>query len=129
MNALFYTIIFAVSMPLIIALVGDVLRITKMGKLDNERPRDQYANADGIVARSWAAQENAWESAILFSAAALVAHLSGVTSEQALTICLVFCAARILHLFFYLANLSTLRSISFVVALVCCARLFWLAAT
>lgn len=124
----FWTILFVMMLPNLIAALGDYLKVKEFGRFDNNDPRGQYALSKGAASRAWHAQQNAWEAAIFYVPSVLVAHLAGVSVEAMTTTCLVFCAARIAHLIFYIADLATLRSLSFVVALVCCLRLFWLAA-
>ena len=124
----FWTILFVIMMPNLIAGIGDYLKVKEFGRFDNNDPRGQSAASSGIASRSWSAQSNAWEAAIFYVPSVLVAHLAGVSAEAMTMTCLVYCAARVAHLVFYLSDLATLRSLSFVVGLVCCLRLFWLAA-
>ena len=77
----------------------------------------------GIGARALAAQQNGWEALAMFTPAVLIAHLNGATAGQAATAALLFVAMRVAHGFFYLADLSTLRSLSWVVAF---GALIWL---
>ncbi len=53
------------------------------GKADNKNPRAQVAQLEGVGARTYAAQENAWEAALMFTAAVLTSHLAGLSAEAA----------------------------------------------
>lgn len=125
----FWAIVFVVFLPTVIAGIGNYYRYREFDRLDNSNPRGQYAASTDVAGRAWAAQQNAWEAlAIIFSPAVLIAHLAGADVEQSAIASIVYCGARVAHFVFYLANLSTLRSLSYTVALACCVWLFYLAA-
>ena len=103
--------------PTLLAFTGGFLRHKELGKADNKNPRQQYAQATGIVSRAFAAQQNAWEALILFTAALAASYIAGVPQEQLATVSLVFVVARVLHAVFYLADRDALRSLAYLVAL------------
>lgn len=103
--------------PTLLAFTGGFLRHKELGKADNKNPRQQYAQATGIVSRAFAAQQNAWEALILFTAALVASYIAGVPQEQLATVSLVFIVARVLHAVFYLADRDALRSLAYLVAL------------
>ena len=67
--------------PIVLAAIGGYFRGKEFDTVDNKYPRLQASQLTGIGARVYAAQENAWEAAILFTAAALTSHLTGVSPE------------------------------------------------
>ena len=122
-----WALLFLILLPLVLAGVSDYLRIKEFDSFDNNYPREQSDKLSGIGKRAWAAQQNAWEALIIYTPSALVAHVAGADVQQSAYAALLFCAARVAHAVFYLMNLATLRSTSFMVALGCCLWLFWLA--
>lgn len=124
----FWAVVFLVFFPTVIAGVGNYYRYREFGCLDNSNPREQYAASTNIAGRAWAAQQNAWEALAVFIPAVFIAHLAGADTEHSAIASIIYCVARVTHFVFYLANLSTLRSLSYTVALACCVWLFYLAA-
>jgi len=129
MTTPFWSVLFVILIPFVLALSADYLRVKEFGDFDNEHPREQTARLTGVGARVWAAQQNAWEALIMFAPCVVIAHLAGADPGRSATAAIVFCVARVLHAAFYISNLSTLRSLSYFVALGCCLWLFWLSAT
>jgi len=124
----FWSVLFIILIPFVLALVNDYLRLKEFGEFDNQHPREQTAKLTGLGARVWAAQQNAWEALVMFVPCVLIAHLAGADPGGSATAAIVFCAARVLHAAFYISNLGTPRSLSYFVALGCCLWLFRLAA-
>lgn len=123
-----WCLLIATFLPLVWGFAGNAFRQRQFGKIDNQYPRLQQAQLTGIGARSLAAQQNAWEALAMFTPAVLIAHLNNVTAGQATLASLLFIAARIAHGCFYLADLSTPRSLSWAVGLGAVIWLFVLAA-
>jgi uncharacterized MAPEG superfamily protein len=113
-------------LPYVLAPLGGYFRIQQFKGLDNKHPRLQQAKMEGIGARALAAQQNAWEALPFFTAAVVVSHLAQADPGTAAKLSMGFVATRILHPILYLANIDTLRSIVFLVGLVCGFSLFWI---
>jgi uncharacterized MAPEG superfamily protein len=128
MTTPFWCLLFAVLAPYVLAFTGTYFKAKQFGTVDNKAPRAQSAQMTGVGARAYAAQQNAWEALPVFAVSVLVAHLAGADAGSSATAAVVWVGARILHGFFYLADLDKLRSLAFLVAIVACMRLFWLAA-
>ena len=128
MTTPFCCLLIAILIPYLLAFTASYFKIKQFGTLDNHQPRVQAAAQTGVGARLQAAQQNAWEALAVFTAAVLVAHVSGADPRASATAAMVFVAARILHAIFYAADQATLRSLAFFVAIGSCLRLFWLAA-
>ena len=114
--------------PYALAGVGGVLRAKQLGSLDNHHPRLQAQELRGIAARAYAAQQNAWEAVSFFGFAVVINHLAGGAPGPSATAALVYVAARVGHAAAYLANQPVLRTVVFLVSLICGIRLIWLAA-
>jgi len=107
---------------------GGYFRVKQFGTYDNRNPRAQSAALQGIGARALAAQQNSWEALAVFTPSVLVAHLAGADPEQSSTAAVVFILARVCYSAAYLADLSSVRSLTFLVGLGSCIYFFVLAA-
>jgi uncharacterized MAPEG superfamily protein len=109
--------------PYLLATYGGYYRKKSLGTMDNHNPRAQAARLDAYGARIYAAQQNAWEAATLFSASVLAATVAGVSPGNAVIPCLLFVAFRVLHPIAYLQGWAALRSTVSTAGLACCAWL------
>lgn len=103
---------------LIAALLPYVASVAAKGGakgFDNNEPRAWLAKQEGRRARANAAQQNGFEAFPFFAVAVLVARV--VHGPQALVdvLAMVFIAARVAYLAFYLAGSGSLRSLVWVV--------------
>ena len=117
MTTALWCLFITAMIPTLLSFTGGYLRHKELGKADNKNPRQQYAQATGVVSRVFAAQQNAWEALILLAAALLAASIAGVPQAELATVAIVFVVARVLHAVFYLADKDMLRSLSYLVAL------------
>jgi uncharacterized MAPEG superfamily protein len=127
MTTPFWCLLVVAFLPYLLALGGLYFRIKQFGHWDNDNPRGQYAQLEGVGWRVWASQQNAWEAMGLFTATVAVAHLAGADAEKSATAAIIFLVTRLLHPVLYMANLATLRSIDVIVGLLACMYLFVLA--
>jgi uncharacterized MAPEG superfamily protein len=123
-----WCLMIATFIPFAWAFSGHAFRQRQFGNIDNSHPRVQQASLTGIGARALAAQQNAWEALAMFTPAVLTAHLNGATAGQASLAAMLFIAARVVHGCLYLADLSTLRSLVWIVGTGSVIWLFVLAA-
>lgn len=128
MTTPFWCVLVAIGIPYVLSAAGGYFRTRQFGSLDNNHPRAQAAALEGVGARAYAAQQNAWEALPVFGLSVVIASLAGADPASSSLASLVFVAARVLHAVFYLADLAPLRSLSFIVGLGCCVWLFRLAA-
>jgi uncharacterized MAPEG superfamily protein len=128
MTTPFRCLLVVAVLPYVLASLGGYFRLKQLGELDNNHPRIQATRLEGIAARAWAAQANAWEALAVFGTVVIVAHLSNANAEASATASLVYLATRIAHPVLYLADLAPARTLVFVVGLGCIARLMFLAA-
>ena len=92
---------------------------------DNRNPRDFLARAQGLSARANAAQQNSFEVFAPFAAAVLVAHATGNAEQSTINLLAVlFIAFRLAFIYCYLADKSTMRSLTWAGGLCCIIGLF-----
>ncbi|MEZ7978817.1 MAG: MAPEG family protein [Myxococcota bacterium] len=120
----FWCLVVVIFIPIILGFVGAKARTDEFGSADNKHPRSQAAKLEGRGARVYAAQENAWEAAIMFSVAVITTHLAGLDPASAAPFAIGFVVLRIVHAVTYIADQDKLRSVSFILGLVCMITLF-----
>ncbi|MBY6196855.1 MAPEG family protein [Vibrio hangzhouensis] len=103
---------YLVKIPLAVAMAKD-------GGYDNRYPREQQSRLQGFGARSLASHQNAFESLLVFATAILLAITTGTTSENVQTLAIMHIGFRVLYHALYLLNMSTLRSVSWFIAIAC----------
>lgn len=92
---------------------------------DNHMPRAWLAKQTGFRARANAAQANLFESLPLFFAAVIITHQQQAPQSIVDGLALGFVAARLAYLVCYVANWATLRSIVWLVGMICVVTLFF----
>ena len=97
---------------------------------NNRNPRAWVAKQDGNykVQRANAAHLNGFESFPAFVAGVLMAQLAGVDPTMITKLALGFVVARILHGAFYVGDAPRLRSLSWLVGMLCVLALIVMAA-
>jgi len=128
MTTPFWCLLIVVFLPFASAIAGGYHRGRAFGAADNKNPRAQATQLEGAGARAYAAQANAWEATAVFTATVFTIHAAGVAPETAAPWTIAFVVTRVLHPIFYIADLDKLRSIVFLIGMVCVVRLFVLAA-
>jgi uncharacterized MAPEG superfamily protein len=123
-----WCLVLVALLPYVLSFAGAYFRQRQLGRIDNKHPRQQAAQLEGVGARAYAAQQNAWEALPFFTAGVVVSHLAGADAGTAANLSIGYLATRIVHPIVYLANLDLLRSLVFGVGLVCVAGLFWISA-
>jgi uncharacterized MAPEG superfamily protein len=124
MITLIWCLFIAALLPFI-AKIPLVFAMNKAGGYDNNHPREQQAKLTGFGARALAAHQNAFESLIIFSAAVLLAIATNTTGETIQLLAMGHIGARIVYNVLYLMNISTLRSLSWTVAIGCSFSIIW----
>ena len=117
-------------LPYVLSFSGAYFKMQQFGTIDNKHPRLQAAKLEGIGARAFGAQMNAWEALGFFTAVQVVLHLANPEAAKGATaanLSLVFLGTRVLHPIFYVANIDAARSGVFLVGLVCGGWLLWIA--
>lgn len=108
MTTAFWCVLVAGLLPYAATLTAKI----GAGGFDNRNPRDWLANQSGFRRRANAAQQNSFEAFPLFAAAVIVAHLASAPQPRVDMLAMVFVVSRLLYIAFYVADLSTLRSLA-----------------
>ena len=85
----------------------------------NQNPREFLAKTTGLAARANAVQQNSFESLPLFIAAILMAEYMVVPQSVVMTFGVAYLVFRVLYGICYLANWATLRSIVWLLSMLC----------
>jgi uncharacterized MAPEG superfamily protein len=102
--------------------------LAKSGGIDNHAPRRTLAQLTGWRQRADWAHRNHFEAFAPFAAAVIVAELAQVPQSRIDWLAAAFVALRIVYTGFYLADLATLRSITWSLGLIAVLALFVLSA-
>ncbi|MEO7386435.1 MAG: MAPEG family protein [Gammaproteobacteria bacterium] len=95
---------------------------------DNARPREFLGSLSGWPARANFAQQNSYEAFPPFAAGVIIAHACSAPQPAISTLAVVFVVGRIAHGLCYIADLSALRSLVWLVGFGCTVGLFVTAA-
>ena len=92
---------------------------------DSSAPRAMFERLPAYAQRATWAHQNSFETFMLFSAAALMAFVTGVDSEAAGWAAIAFPLARLLFSVFYILNVPLGRSLMFAISSSCTVTLFY----
>ncbi|MCC3404086.1 MAG: MAPEG family protein [Microcoleus sp. PH2017_29_MFU_D_A] len=92
---------------------------------DQAAPRAMFDRLPGYAQRATWAHQNSFETFMLFSAAALMAFVTGIDSEAAGWAGIAFPVARLLFSVFYILNVPLGRSLMFAISSTCTFSLFY----
>ncbi len=116
MSIAYWCILIAAVLPYVWTSVGK----SAVRGYDNRDPRGWVAKqAHPRVHRGNAAHLNAFEAFPAFAAGVLMAQLAGVDPERISALAVAFVVFRVLHGVFYLADRDALRSLSWLLGVVC----------
>lgn len=125
-----WCLVLASFIPYVFAVTGAYFRVQQLGKLDANHPRVQALQLEGIAARAYGAQANAWEALAVFTVAVLTAHLAGADPQgTSATLAIVWIVARLGHGAMYVADIPVARTLCFIVGWGCAIGLFYQAAS
>jgi uncharacterized MAPEG superfamily protein len=93
---------------------------------DMSAPRAMFDKLPPYAQRATWAHQNSFEAFMIFSAAALMAYVTGVSSQSGVTAAIAFISARLLYSIFYITNIPILRSLMFGIGTFSSATLFYL---
>jgi len=120
MTIAYWCVLFAALMPIV---WSGVAKANGSG-FDNARPRVYLAAVQGWRQRANWAQQNAWEAFAPFAAGVLVATEVGVAQTTIDALAGTFMITRLLHGAFYITDKPTLRSLVYMVGLLCTVGFF-----
>ncbi len=110
---LLYAIVGAVILTYAPFLVVGLAR-AKTG-YDMSAPRAMFDNLPPYAQRATWAHQNCFEALIIFSAAALMAYVTGVESSWASVAAIAFLVSRLFYSVFYILDIPLARSMMFAV--------------
>ena len=116
-SGIVYLILIACLLPYLFTIIAKMAG--GFTAQDNKNPRDFLANTTGLAARANAAQQNSFESLPLFIAAILMAEYMVVSQYIVMTFGIAYLVFRLFYGICYLINWSTLRSIFWLLSLLC----------
>lgn len=116
-SGIVYLIIIACLLPYVFAVVAKMAGGFK--REDNQNPREFLAKTTGLAARANAVQQNSFESLPLFIAAVLMAEYMVIPQVVLMMFGIAYIVLRIIYGICYLANWATLRSIVWMLSLLC----------
>lgn len=90
----------------------------RQGGYDNNHPRAWLAKQTDWRARANAAQANSFESLPFFIGAVIIAHQLGASQLRLDVLAFLYIVLRLLYIMMYVADLATVRSLVWVLALV-----------
>lgn len=128
----FWCVLIAAALPIFCSYVAKFGGSTPADgasvRFDNREPRAWLARQTGPRGRAHAAQQNSFEAFPFFAVGVVVAVLQHVPVSTIDTCAIVFVVARVAYIAFYVADLSSLRSLAFAIGFASCVGLFLFAA-
>jgi uncharacterized MAPEG superfamily protein len=91
---------------------------------DISAPRTMFDKLPPYAQRATWAHQNSFETFMVFSVAAMMAYVTGVSSPWAVVAAIAFIVARLLYSIFYILNIPILRSFMFAIGGLGSATLF-----
>lgn len=116
-SGIVYLILIACLLPYLFAVIAKMAGGFKSE--DNQNPREFLAKTTGLAARANAVQQNSFESLPLFIAAVLMAEYMVIPQVVVMMFGIAYIVLRIIYGICYLANWATLRSIVWMLSLLC----------
>ena len=118
MTILIYCLFFTLLLPYL-SKAPVAAAMTKLGGYDNTNPREQQAKLEGAGARALAAHQNAFESLIIYTMATAVVLATNNTSITVQVLAVVYLVARVVYCVMYYLNLDKMRSLMWLIGLLC----------
>lgn len=116
----YWSVLIVAMLPIVcagIAKWGTFSTPRRDGGYDNHDPRAWLARQSGWRARANAAQANSFEVLPFYIGAVIIAHQHGAFQMRLDLLAFLFVVLRLLYILFYLADMATLRSVTWALAL------------
>lgn len=116
----YWTVIIVALLPIgcaALAKWGMFARPRKDGGYDNHDPRAWLARQGGWRARANAAQANCFEAMPFYIGAVIIAHQHSAFQMRLDLMAFLYVLLRLIYILFYLADMATLRSAAWTLAL------------
>lgn len=117
----YWTVLIVALLPIGCAWLakwGSLSRPRREGGYDNHLPREWLARQSGWRARANAAQANCFEAMPFYIGAVIIAHQHSAFQMRLDLLCFVYVVLRLMYILFYVADMATLRSAVWALALV-----------
>lgn len=116
-SGIIYLILAACLLPYVFTMISK--KAGGFKAKDNQNPRDFLEQSTGVAKRAHAVQQNSFESLPLFIAAVLMAEYLVMPQSLIMTFGIGYLIFRVLYGICYLANWATLRSIMWLLSMLC----------
>ncbi|MDP1445027.1 MULTISPECIES: MAPEG family protein [Acinetobacter] len=116
-SGIIYLILAACLLPYVFTMIAK--KAGGFKAKDNQNPRDFLEQSTGVAKRANAVQQNSFESLPLFIAAVLMAEYLVMPQSLIMTFGIGYLIFRVLYGICYLANWATLRSIMWLLSMLC----------
>lgn len=116
-SGVIYLILVACLLPYVFTIIAK--KSAGFSARDNQNPREFLAKSTGLASRAHAVQQNSFESLPLFIASVLMAEYLVIPQSLVMTFGIAYLVFRVLYGICYLANWATLRSIVWLLSLLC----------
>jgi uncharacterized MAPEG superfamily protein len=116
-SGIIYLILIACLLPYVFTVIAKMAAGFK--NKDNQNPREFLAKSTGLAARANAVQQNSFESLPLFIAAVLLAEYMVIPQSLVMSLGIAYLALRIIYGLCYLANWAMLRSVVWLLSMLC----------
>lgn len=116
----YWSVLVVALLPLLCAVIakwGAFSKPRREGGYDNHEPRAWLARQGGWRARANAAQANCFEAMPFYIGAVIIAHQHGAFQMRLDLLAFLYVVLRLLYILFYLADLASLRSAAWAMAL------------
>ena len=120
MTLAYWTVLIAAVLPIVCAGIAKSGRFgvpRREGGYDNHDPRSWLASQDGFRKRADNAQANSFEALPFFMAAVIIAHQLGAAQTRLDILAFVYIVLRVIYIVMYVADLATVRSVVWTLAL------------
>lgn len=118
MNTLLLTLFISMLLPFLAKAPLVVAMNRQPGGYDNRHPRAQQKRLTGFGERATAAHYNSFEALLIYAAAVLAVFVNGQIDTLTLTLGWIFVGSRVAYLVLYWVNLSSLRSLVWLLGIV-----------
>ncbi|ATO19323.1 hypothetical protein BS636_06450 [Acinetobacter sp. LoGeW2-3] len=116
-GGIIYLILAACLLPYVFTMIAK--KAGGFKAKDNQNPREFLEQSTGVAKRANAVQQNSFESLPLFIAAVLMAEYLVMPQDLIMTFGIGYLIFRVLYGICYLANWATLRSIMWLLSMLC----------
>lgn len=116
-SGIIYLILIACLLPYVFTVIAKWA--AGFNAQHNQNPREFLAQSTGLAARANAVQQNSFESLPLFIAAVLMAEYMVISHFYIMTLGIAYLVLRVIYGLCYLANWAALRSIIWLLSMLC----------